>query len=156
MSGAVPCSFAGSDLEPAGESGWGNDGTLLQDRKGKLLIIVMDFNDLFCSLCSESLLSLCFALPPHVQRERTWLVVVVDSEGMADHEKKIIAKKIDGFIKGNSLHIPVSLDFTCLFEPMLRSGSQIILMDSENQTLLFSPLPVKGDFLTQILRSLLT
>lgn len=124
------------------------------ETKKKLLIIFMKFEDLMCDACSLSFLDFSSALPPHVQREKMWLIVTVNSGSGTEREKKISVKKIEGFVKGNSLHLPVSIDFSRIFAPLLSKGARILLIGGGDSKIRSFPLNSEKDVIADILISL--
>jgi hypothetical protein len=121
----------------------------------KLLMIFLELDDLLCFLCTESLLSLCQALPAPVQRERTWMVVLVDAEKLTEYKKKLISKKIEGFIQGNSLCLPVCIDFSYHCSPMKKGGSHILLLNEETHTFDRYDFPLDSEKHSKVLGAIL-
>ena len=123
--------------------------------EGNLLIVLLEFNDLLCCPCLESLLNVLRLLPPPIQRERTWMVIVFNSERQSEHQKRIIFKKVKGFVRGNGLQLPFGIDFSHHFDSMCQDGSLILLMNSENRSVTIYPLPLDRGTCSQVIESLL-
>jgi len=128
---------------------------LHEEEKRMLLMIVLESDDLLCHLCTESLLKLCSALPLHIQREASWVVVKVDDVNLTQYKKKIIFKKIDGFIKGNGLFLPVSIDFSPRDAHFQPGGSFLLLLNEKNRTFQMYGFPLNSERLSIVLEAIL-
>lgn len=155
MSVWTPISAAENNQAPAGFDLEEKKDLHDTETEEKLLMIFLELDDLLCFLCAESLLSLCQTLPAHVQRERTWMVVLVGAEKLNEYKKKLISKKIEGFIRGNGLCLPVCIDFSYLCNPMRQGGSYILLLNEENHTFDRYDFPLNSEKHSKILEAIL-
>lgn len=97
----------------------------------KLIVVVVDFNSFFCPLCLESVRDFCDDLHSRGQDEFALGVLVYKSLDKKDDErfKKIIEKKLRGFVIGNSIKFPFILDHFHVFKGLNLEDAGIILLD---------------------------
>lgn len=126
-----------------------------QGMNTKFLLFVIEYRDILCFPCHGSFLDFCASLPLPIQRERAWGIVVFEPGLDTGREEKIIARKVRGFLTGNKIHVPVSLDRLHLFDPMRIQGSYVVLCDLTTMSVLSYPFPLseknKKEILTTIL-----
>jgi hypothetical protein len=122
--------------------------------KTKFLLVIIEYRDLMCFPCQESLLDFCLSLPRPFQIERTWGVVVFDPAVEDEIKKKILAKKVQGFVSGNHILFPVAIDYLFLFNGLRTHTSQIILFDLDTQTISRYPFPLAREQRETILRAI--
>lgn len=155
MSVWTPIAAAEKNQTPAGFDLEDEKDLYDSETEEKLLMIFLELDDLLCFLCAESLLSLCHALPAPIQRERTWMVVLVDAEKLTEYKKKLISKKIEGFITGNGLYLPVCMDFSYHCSPMRQGGSHILLLNEETHTFDRYDFPLDSEKHSKVLEAIL-
>jgi hypothetical protein len=155
MSVGTPFSAVENNQAPAGFDLEEKKVLYDTETEEKLLMIFLELDDLLCFLCAESLLSLCHTLPAHIQRERTWMVVLVDAEKLTEYKKKLISKKIEGFVRGNGLCLPVCIDFSYLFNPMRQGGSYILLLNEKTHTFDKYNFPLNSERHSKVLEAIL-
>lgn len=136
--------------------GPGDKGVFLPEAEAEtLLLVFLEFDDLLCVLCAESLLTLYQALPPHIQRERVWMMIRVDPARCDEKTKKIVLKKIEGFMRANGLCVPVSVDFSSLSVSTVSDGSFVLLLDGKTLSIRRYDFPLASDVLSQVLDKIL-
>jgi hypothetical protein len=131
------------------DSLWGNG------KSATALIFIIEFRDILCSPCCGSFLDFCLSLPLEFQRENTWGIVVFDPGSQTDLDEKIIAKKVRGFMNGNSLHFPVFFDFSQIFKTLRSQATQLLLLDPASLTVRTYDFPLTGKQKNAILRAVL-
>ena len=134
------------------ESLWGSE------KSPVALIYIIEFRDILCSPCSESFLDFCLSLPPEYQKESTWGIVVFEPVSQIDLEKKIITKKVRGFMNGNQLQFPVFIDYLQIFKTLRTQSTQLLFLDSSSLTVKKYDFPLaekdKNEIIQAVIKSL--
>jgi len=121
-------------------------------RVQKLIVIVFDFKSFFCPLCLDSVKDFCDTLHSRDQDEFAIGVLVYESSDKKDEErsKKVIEKKLRGFIIGNSIQFPVILDHFHVFKDLIFEDTGIILLDRSRKILKKYSFPLTNKQLDEI------
>lgn len=93
-----------------------------------LLFFLIDFRDLMCPGCLESLADVYESLPPECQRRKSVGVFLL-GEGDAQSPDWVIDRKVQGFVRGHNLTCPVLVDRRGVWQRLGEGGSGIVLLD---------------------------
>ncbi len=110
-----------------------------------------------CPACLDSLLSVCDALPFHLQKTNVRGIVVFSREASGSQEERgdqILLKKIRGFQKANRIGFPLILDNDGMFAAAAGKGTCVILLDATASTLIRFSIPLSSQEFTQLLQLL--
>ncbi len=98
-------------------------------KKKGLVILVVNYSELLCSLCAESLIAKIESLS-----KKYSLVLLVKPDGFLENMSKekrhrILKKQIKGFVKANKIEVPVVIDQNNLFDKKVFPPSEGIVFD---------------------------
>jgi len=113
----------------------------------RLVLMIIDFESFFCLPCTETFLDFCQSLPPFVQEENLWGVLIYKGQKKSEDNKtqiRVIEKKLRGFIQANSIRFPIILDNFHIFSEVTKGKTAVILFDQEAKILRKFSFPLKG------------
>lgn len=123
------------------------------ERKGKLLLFILDFRDFSCMLCLESFLELHQRLSLRMRQGDVWGVLTVpEDEEKAASMIRIAEKKLRGFVRSHQIHFPVLVDRYHVFGRMAKSGSGLILIDEIGQEISRFDFPLNSGQMQKIIK----
>lgn len=121
-----------------------------------LLILIIDFNDFMCPACLESILGFYNAIPLSIRDNNLWGIVVFghNSKELSSLSKKIIVKKLNGFIQANQLKFPLIPDFAQKLKSSASEGSHVLIFNNQLPSLLKFSFPLKKSEMHKIISAL--
>lgn len=119
------------------------------------ILIFIDFRDLMCPACLDSLLSLCRSLPDHLIKTSVFGIVHRQGSFPPSPRKLMITqKKIRGFILANGIDFPVLIDKGTSQETgIIPTGSQIWVCSRSANRLFRFDLPLSAADINAFIRA---
>lgn len=103
-------------------------------KRRKLVLMIIDFQSFFCLPCTETFLDFCQSLPPFIQEEALWGVIIYKGQKKIEDNKtqtRVIEKKLRGFIEANDIRFPIILDSFHIFHEITEGKTAIILFNQK-------------------------
>ena len=103
-------------------------------KRRKLVLMIIDFQSFFCLPCTETFLDFCQSLPPIIQEEALWGVIIYKGQKKIEDNKtqtRVVEKKLRGFIQANDIRFPLILDSFHIFHEISEGKTAIILFDQK-------------------------
>jgi len=114
-------------------------------QRKKLVLFIIDFDSFFCLPCTDTFLNFCQNLPPFIQEEALWGVLVYEDPKKIENNKihtRIVEKKLRGFIQANDIKFPIILDHFHIFDGLTKGGTGIIVFDQMKKIVRRYPFPL--------------
>lgn len=121
--------------------------------EGRLILVILDFESLSCSLCLESFKAFCETLESYSAENFALGILIFKALiGEEDTEKfeKIIEKQLRGFMVGNNIQFPILLDKLHVFQALGLNDTGIILFDFSRNLLKKYTFPLSQKQLDEI------
>jgi len=111
----------------------------------KFILLIIDYQSLFCPLCVEIFQNFCALLHSSGQEGYTLGILVFrvsDDDEDRERVEKIIEKQLKGLIIGSNIRFPFLYDKSHIFEGIDLEGVAIILFDRSRKLLKKYTLPL--------------
>lgn len=100
----------------------------------KLILFIIDFDDFMCLSCIDSFVNFYHSLPFPVIKESAWGILTYDGTKWKDDKPKgikVIEKKLRGFVRANSIRLPILIDHPHVFSSLAAKGTSIVLLNGD-------------------------
>lgn len=111
------------------------------------LMVIVDSESFMCTPCLEPILDLNQCFPLKCQGKRVLGIIVLRERGKEadrDEQRRILEKKLRGFIKANQIKFPILVDHMCIFREMVSSGPCVVLLDPMSRSLSMYMFPLNS------------
>ena len=102
----------------------------------KLVLFIIHIDSLMCFPCLNPFLDFYKLIPSPFRENRLWGVVIYENSEKNEqnlHRKKIVKKKLRGFLQANNIECPIVLDSFQCFKEFSRGGTTLLIFDQKRK-----------------------